>query len=99
MNEEAFIHAIRYLDLTPTEEDVLRLVCQGYTNTRIAIIRDTSDTAVEKMVSRLRKGLQVETKGRLAGRINVNPRVSLLNRMWEIAWKNREVEINNESPL
>ncbi len=93
MNEEAFSYALKDLDISEIETEVLRLICQGFTNERIAIIRSTSITAVEKMSRKLRRVLEVETKGRLAGREKVNPRVSLINRVWEIAWANLTLEV------
>ena len=50
MNEEAFRYAIMQLDVTEKEEEVMRLVCQGFSNSEIARIRKTSPGAVEKML-------------------------------------------------
>ena len=57
MNEEAFRYAIMQLDVTEKEEEVMRLVCQGFSNSEIARIRKTSPGAVEKMLHRMRRNL------------------------------------------
>lgn len=83
MNEEAFRYAIAKLDVTEKEEEVMRLVCQGYSNAEIARIRTTSPGAVEKMLQRMRSNFGLDSKT-----VHKNPRVHLINVFWNTAWTN-----------
>jgi DNA-binding NarL/FixJ family response regulator len=88
MNEEAFRYAIMQLDVTEKEEEVMRLVCQGFSNSEIARIRKTSSGAVEKMLQRMRRNFGLDSKV-----THKNPRVHLINVFWNTAWSNRESEV------
>jgi DNA-binding CsgD family transcriptional regulator len=89
MKEEAFRHALHHLDITETEIDVLKLICGGYTNGRIADIRGTTEVAVEKVARRLRKYMKVEKN-------DLNPRMVLVNKVWGLAWDSIREEKEDE---
>tara|TARA_R100000808_G_scaffold3870_5_gene13232 strand:+ start:8975 stop:9256 length:282 start_codon:yes stop_codon:yes gene_type:complete len=92
MNEEAFRYAVAALDVTEKEEEVMRMVCQGFSNAEIARIRKTSAGAVEKMLQRMRKHYGIDSQG-----TQKNPRIHLVNLFWLSAWDYREVLIGGVS--
>ena len=83
MPEDIYFLGVRDMNLTPTEEAILRYVCQGYSNLRIAISRGVSQSAVERVLTRLRKKINIVDLGCPA-------RIELVNIIWLTAWKNAD---------
>jgi len=77
MNEGVFNHAIKTLDLTRDQEEVLRMVCQGYTNKGIARVKKGHVSSVEQMLRLVRKTVGYE------GKKGMNHRIGLVNLVWE----------------
>lgn len=77
MPVKIFNQAISGLGLPDTYRDVLRLVCQGYTNNAIARERETNIRQIENIVHRVREKLNLDkTTG-------INTRIAIINEMWK----------------
>lgn len=77
MPVKTFNQAIAGLGLPDTYRDVLRLICQGYTNNAIARERETNNRQIENIVHRVREKLNLP---KTAG---VNTRIAIVNEMWK----------------
>lgn len=86
MPEDVFFLGVRDIELTPTEEVTLRFVCQGYSNVRIANVRDITESGVERLLTRLRAKLGIRGGGCPA-------RIELINIVWNAAWKNAGIKV------
>ena len=77
MPVKIFNQATSGLGLPDTYRDVLRLICQGYTNKAIARERETNNRQIENIVHRVREKLNLT---KTAG---VNTRIAIVNEMWK----------------
>lgn len=59
-------------ELTKTQSEVLRMVAQGYTNSEIAVRRETSISAVEQLLNAIFKGLGITNSQQ------INPRAEAM---------------------
>ncbi len=86
MPEDVYYLGVRNIQLTPIEEETLRFVCQAYPNRRIAQLREVTESAVERLLTRLRAKLGIKQLGCPA-------RVELVNLVWRNAWNNADIII------